>query len=212
MSNLDFIYKRHSVRTFTDEVVKPEDLEAIIQAATYAPSGKNLQNWHFVVIKNKEKIQQIVTIVEEKNAELATYLRDEDKQKAFRAALKYNTAFRGAPMLILVYAGPYPTLADDLLEFSTLDKAQALEYTKPNPGIQNIGAAIQNLQLAAANLGYGTCWMTGPTYADKEISEYLGFTKPGFYLAAMSTLGVPAKTDIKNPPRKAVESVMTIID
>ena len=59
MDQLEFIYKRHSVRNFTDEPVKEADLQAIFKAATYAPSGKNRQNWHFVLVKNKEKSAKV---------------------------------------------------------------------------------------------------------------------------------------------------------
>ena len=44
MEALDFIYKRHSVRKFKEGDVPNEDIRKIINAATYAPSGKNRQN------------------------------------------------------------------------------------------------------------------------------------------------------------------------
>ncbi|WMT80585.1 hypothetical protein TEMA_09060 [Terrisporobacter mayombei] len=46
MSNLDFIYKRKSVRKFKDEMVPKEDIDKILKAATFAPSARNRQNWH----------------------------------------------------------------------------------------------------------------------------------------------------------------------
>ena len=94
MSNLDFIYKRHSVRKFKDEVVPMNDLEEIIKAATHAPSGKNVQNWHFVIVRNKEKINELVKVVENKNLEVATKIVDEEIKRIFAKSLKYHTAFR----------------------------------------------------------------------------------------------------------------------
>lgn len=210
MSKLDFIYKRHSVRKFTDAPVPEEDIRELIKAATYAPSGKNLQNWHFVVITDKNKIDEIARIVENKNAKLAEYLKDEAKVKTFRGSAPYHTVFKGAPVLILVYASPYEMIADLLLEAGVMPREEAQSYGRSNPAIQNISAAMENLLLAAANLDYGTCWMTGPTYAADEISEYIGFSKPGFYLAAMTPLGVPASTGT-NPARKPVDEVLTFI-
>jgi nitroreductase len=67
---MEFIYKRHSVRKFTEEQIPDQTIKELIKAATYAPSGKNQQNWHFVVVTNKEKIAEIARIVERKNAEL----------------------------------------------------------------------------------------------------------------------------------------------
>lgn len=119
--------------------------------------------------------------------------------------------FKGAPVLILVYAGQYETIADMLLSDGVMPREQAQKYAAPNPGIQNIAAALENLLLAAASLGYGTCWMTGPTYAAEEISEYIGFKKAGYYLAAMTPLGVPASDKVSSPPRKSLEEVATFI-
>ena len=104
LDRLEFIYNRHSVRKFKDQDIPMEDIRQIIHAATYAPSGKNSQNWHFVVIRNKEKLHQIAEIIEKKNAELAQQLQDEEKQKSFIKFSRFATFFKNAPVVILVYA------------------------------------------------------------------------------------------------------------
>ena len=210
--SLDFIYKRHSVRQFLDKAVPRGIICEVIKAATYAPSGKNKQNWHFVVVTDKSKIREIANIVERKNTTLSNYLKNENTIKEFKANLGYHTVFKSAPALILVYAGYYETIAEKLIEAGIMPYDEALKYARPNPGIQNIAAAMENLQLAAAALGYGTCWMTGPTYAAEEISEYLSFTKEGYHLVAMTPIGIPLSQKLSSPPRKPLEEVMTIID
>ncbi len=85
-------------------------------------------------------------------------------------------------------------------------------FLKPSPGIQNIGAAMQNLQLAAASMGYGGCWMTGCNYAARQIEDIVGFEKEGYYLACMTPIGVPESATHTSPPRNPIEDVMTIID
>ncbi|MDU4961059.1 MAG: nitroreductase family protein [Sporomusaceae bacterium] len=209
--DLAFLHNRHSVRQFKDEPVPEAVITELIAAATCAPSGKNRQNWHFVVVANKEKIAAIARIVSAKNAELCAQLRDETKLKTLRASAGYHIAFKDAPVLVLVYAGPYETVADMLLADGVMTAAEAQCYARPQPGIQNIAAAMENLLLAAANSGYGGCWMTGPTYAAKEISEYIGFSKAGYDLAAMTPLGVPATAKQSSPPRKPLDEVLTII-
>jgi len=48
---------RRSVRNFQNRALKKEDLTKILNAARYAPSSGNIQNWRFVVVnKNKEKL------------------------------------------------------------------------------------------------------------------------------------------------------------
>ncbi len=115
-------------------------------------------------------------------------------------------------MLVLIYAGPYDTIANTLQADGLMSDEQALAYARSNPGIQNIAAAMENLQLAAIAMGYGTCWMTGPTYAAEEISCYIGFKKEGYYLAALTPLGVPAAEKLTSPPRKPLEEVLTFIE
>lgn len=209
---LDFIYQRHSVRQFKEQPVPKEDIVKMLEAAIHAPSGKNLQNWHFVVISDKAKVAEIAKIVETKNNTLISFMKDEKAIQNQKRMLPYMLAFKNAPALILVYASPYPTIADVLLAEGVMPQADAIEYAKPSPGIQNVGAAMENLLLSAAALGYGTCWMTGPTFAAKEISEYIGFDKPDFYLAAMTPLGIPASEKLSSPPRKPLTEVVTFID
>jgi nitroreductase len=215
MKELDFIYKRHSVRKFKDQPIPQEHLEEIIKAAIAAPSGKNLQNWHFVILTDQNKIKEIAGIVAKKNAALAEYLIDADKIKAHQASARYHTAFKDAPVLVLVYAGPYLSVAEMLLEAGVMPQEKANEYKRVSPGIQNISAAMENLLLAAANLGYGGCWMTGPTYAADEISAYIEFDKivgkKDYFLAALTPLGVAADEKAVSPGRKPLAEILTII-
>lgn len=211
MNTLDFFSKRHSVRKFKDEQVPKEDIEKIIKAATLAPSGKNVQNWHFVVVRNKELIDKMAKAVEDRNLYLSEYA-ETDQDRKFSKMIKYHTVFRNAPTVILVFAGPYPATGLNLIKASGADMDEIHSFLKPSPGIQNIGAAMQNLLLATADLGYGGCWMTGCNYASKQIEEIVGFEKEGYYLACMTPIGIPEAATHTSPPRNPLEEVMTIIE
>lgn len=50
---------RRSVRAYTNEPVCREALETIVTAGYHAPSGRNLQSWHFTVITNPEKLDAL---------------------------------------------------------------------------------------------------------------------------------------------------------
>jgi nitroreductase len=54
MALLPEIEKRASVRSFTEEPVTQEQLDAVLEAGRLAPSAKNRQAWRFVVIENPE--------------------------------------------------------------------------------------------------------------------------------------------------------------
>lgn len=51
-----FIFKRRSVRQFTDKPVERQLLELLIKAGMAAPSAANKQPWDFVVITDREML------------------------------------------------------------------------------------------------------------------------------------------------------------
>jgi nitroreductase len=52
----DAIAKRKSIRKFKEKEVPNKIIKEVIDAARRAPSGHNLQPWHFVVVKKKENL------------------------------------------------------------------------------------------------------------------------------------------------------------
>ena len=55
MTVLEAIRKRYSCRAYQDKAIEQEKLDTILEAARLAPSAKNLQDWRFVVVTDKEK-------------------------------------------------------------------------------------------------------------------------------------------------------------
>ena len=71
---------------------------------------------------------------------------------------------------------------------------------------------MENILLAATQMGYGSCYMTGPTHSKKEIENLIGFEKEGYELMSMISLGVAEDDTPKQPSRKPLEDVVTFID
>lgn len=209
--SLDFIYNRHSIRKFTEQQVPIEDVKKIVEAATYAPSGKNTQNWHFVAIRDSEKIKKISEMIESRHVEIANMAKDEKIKNFFLKFVKYHIAFKNAPTLILAYAGPYPLTELDILRENNASTQEIDEILAIDSRIQNVSAAMENLLLAASEMGYGTCWMTGFGYARKEIEAFIGLDKPGYDLIALTPLGFPQGEPFILP-RKPLDEVLTIIE
>ena len=55
MDVFEAIQERHSIRTYQDKPVPREKLEKILEAARLAPSAKNVEPWHFIVVTDSEK-------------------------------------------------------------------------------------------------------------------------------------------------------------
>jgi nitroreductase len=56
---LNVIYTRRSVRTFTGEPVKKEDLTEILRAGMSAPSAVNVQPWAFVAVTDRDTLDEL---------------------------------------------------------------------------------------------------------------------------------------------------------
>jgi len=79
-SVLNAIYKRRSIREFTEKEISSEQLYEIVKAGIWAPSGLNNQPWRFVIIKDLDVKEQVAQqthyghIVRDANALIAVYL------------------------------------------------------------------------------------------------------------------------------------------
>ncbi len=76
---LDIILARRSIREFTEEQVSDDDLMMVLEAARWAPSGLNNQPWKFIVIKNKDTMDELAKCTH------------------------YSRIIQNAPLLIAVY-------------------------------------------------------------------------------------------------------------
>ena len=84
------ILARRSVRAFKDKQVKKEDLDTILECASYAPSAMNTQNWHFTAISDPAIIEKvnswIVTEIKESGNTILEGILERADGKVFRNA------------------------------------------------------------------------------------------------------------------------------
>ncbi len=214
----EIITKRQSIRKYKEDVVPKEAIVEMLEAASAAPSGKNMQNWHYVVINKKEAINKIKECVYNKNEEISKKMEAIDQEKADRFrkfAKNFTLFFANAPTIVLVFTETYyPSGYNEMALYgeseSKLNKLIAL-----SPGMQSLGASIEHFILKATELGYGTCWLTSANYAADEIEAYLKdsniFEKENYYMAALLSIGVP-EGDPKSPSRRSPEENYTWVE
>ncbi len=148
------IKNRRSIRKYKEQPVEKENLQELLDLAMRAPSGKNRQPWEFVVLQQEPK-QELIDILHNK----ARKLKKEGEDVG--SCLSSVRTMRQAPVLILIY-NPYSDL-----ERSKLDDYEWSVDT------QSIGAAVENLLLAATDMGLGSLWICDVFLAEKEISRWL---------------------------------------
>ena len=56
---MSLVMRRKSVRQYTDEEVSDEDIKKLLTSAMQAPSAFHQLIWEFVVVKNKETLEQL---------------------------------------------------------------------------------------------------------------------------------------------------------
>lgn len=60
MDVMEAIKTRRSIRKFSSKPVEEEKLRLILEAARLSPSSQNSQNWRFIVVRDKEKLQKLM--------------------------------------------------------------------------------------------------------------------------------------------------------
>ena len=60
--NLDYIFRRRSIREFTDQPVTDRQIRHILEAAMAAPSAHNYRPWHFIVIRKRKTLDRIAEL------------------------------------------------------------------------------------------------------------------------------------------------------
>lgn len=60
---MENLFTRRSVRAFKAEALPLDQLQEIVRAGAYAPSGKGMQTWKFTVVTNQEQIQKLAQAI-----------------------------------------------------------------------------------------------------------------------------------------------------
>jgi nitroreductase len=62
MEILEGIITRRSIRKYTDKKISDDQVQMLLKAGMYAPSARNQQPWHFLVINDKGNLNQLSEI------------------------------------------------------------------------------------------------------------------------------------------------------
>lgn len=132
------IRTRRSIRSYEERQIPAQELDLILQAGTYAPSGRSLQSWKFTAIQSPAVLQRI-------NEVLRRALREtkvEPDTHPYVVRLKHRAERDDAEFLFR--APTYVIVSNDRENINApYDSALALG----------------NMMLAAHSLGIGSCWL-----------------------------------------------------
>jgi nitroreductase len=209
MEALETIERRQSIRMFNSNPVPREDIASVISAGIAAPSKGNCQIWEFIGVTGEKKKAMDTMLLKLLKTDLIPSMKLSDsnditpnealkkaerrsshnKQEISRIVspmglsfekfmLEGTFTFFNAPVAILVFV-------DEV-------------FSKDLPQILSVGAAVQNLLLAATDMGLGACWIGGVWRYTKDIRMLLEIPDNKRLLSSVA-LGYP---DLKSPINK----------
>ena len=216
VSALKAIKDRRSIRKFKSEPISEMDLHTILEAGIAAPSSKNRQPWHFTVIRGEAKEE--LTRVMERGLNLEVKAHEPflpDSMKYINGAFTSVNVMREAPVVVLVSneRAPVVVLVSNErgkgIDFT--DNLSVDERVAEICNVQSVAAAIENMLLAAQELGIGSLWICDVFFAYPEISEWLEKKNPGHgMLVAALAFGYGEEAP-RARARKTLHDVATFI-
>lgn len=195
METMQSICNRRSIRKYTDQPVPKETMERIIQAGIQAPSAKNRQPWKFVVAVGDAKNSLL--------DEMEKGIQEQAKGQGILCNSGQYIAGAENTLRIMKQA-PVAVIVLNPQGKSLREKLDAEDRVYEIADIQSIGAAMQNMALAAAEYGLGSLWICDIFFAYERLTQWLD--TQGEMVAAMS-FGYPEESPDARP-RKPVADVI----
>lgn len=157
------ITDRRSIRKYKAVPVPRPVIEEIIKAGTLAPSSKNRQPWRFVIVTGDSKEDMLAAMERGLGREKEDPLLPESSKYLYGAEYTLKI-MRQAPVVVFIINA----LGADIKVPQTAEE-RIFEICNA----QSIGAAIENMTLAATDMGLGSLWICDTFFAHKELCDWL---------------------------------------
>jgi nitroreductase len=178
---IDTLRNRRSIRVFTDRQPSREEVEAILDAAVLAPNHRLTQPWRFYVLGPESRYAFGLALGNRKAKKV------EDSAAADAVRQRVAEEHRALPLMIVV-----SVVEDQNPEIREEDVAATM-------------MSVQNMALAAVELGLGTHLKTGAIMNDPAARIAAGVPE-GERVVAVLNVGEPAVI----PPAKERKSAASL--
>jgi nitroreductase len=188
LDTIEAINQRRSIRKFKNTPLADEIIEKVLHTATQAPSGKNSQPWYFIVVKEDKRPEMIRVMQEGIDKWAAQGIESGSTKWTIRV-------MEQAPVTIFVF---------NTSETNIQKEKNFIQTLHNSVDVQSIGAAIQNLLLAAHHYGLGTLWICDIFFAYHELCAWFG---ENHQMIAAISIGYPNEQPAARP-RKILSQVV----
>jgi len=179
---------RRSVRVYKKGRVTAEQLDTILEAARWAPSGANSQPWEFVVTRDRRKMKRVREIYS-----------NEWKQRKREDPIHYKGLkkdYVGDVSVLVLVCGDVRTKDVYLTTRQPGDREKLFQASVAN--------AVEHMMLAAASMNLGTVWVSVREEVEADLRA-LFRVPPALRLLWVVPIG-HARTWPKAKPRRPVSA------
>ncbi|MBR0464689.1 MAG: nitroreductase [Clostridia bacterium] len=154
MDAFDAILTRRSTRNYKPDPIEDEKLNRILEAGRQAPSGGNNQTNHFLVIRSRVVLDNLIEMVQ------TAFSRMESREDMY-SSLKHSIAASKKGGYVFCYNAPVLIVVANRRDYGN--------------NMADCACAIENMMLAANALDLGSCWINQLKWLneDPEIVRYL---------------------------------------
>jgi nitroreductase len=193
-----------SIRRFRPDPIPDDLLRSVLEAATWAPSGSNSQNWRLVVVRDAERRRQIGEIYRNGfytfyPAERLETETDPSRRRMMTGAIYLAEHLGTEPPVLILFCQPRPSGA------SLNSPSGRCPWTRGS----SVYLAVENLLLAARASGLGGCLTTVHLLYEAETKAVLHIPED-VDTFALVPLGYPR--DRFGPLRRKPVEEVTFLD
>jgi len=193
----DVLAARRTVRDFTGDPVDPAAVTRAVAAAITAPAPHHSTPWRFVVL---ESAAARAALLDDMLAAWISDLRgDGFTEDQIARRVRRGEPLRRAPLLIV------PCLHAEAAHRYPDDRRNAAEREM---FVVAMGAAVQNLLVALAVEGLGSCWVSSTMFCRPVVAATLGLPDGWEPMGAVG-VGHPAAPAPDRPPRDPSDFTIT---
>ena len=198
LGTADVLYARRTVREFTAQPVDPAAVRRAIAAAVTAPAPHHSEPWRFAVVASQ---RARTALLDDMLAAWVTDLRgDGFTPEQIARRVRRGEPLRRAPLIIV------PCLLAEAAHAYPDQRRSAAERAMFTVAV---GAAVQNLLVALAVEGLGSCWVSSALFCQPVAAAALGLP-PGWEPMGAVGVGHPAAAPPPRPPRDPDDYTLTL--
>ncbi len=197
LGTAEVLAARRTVRDFTAAPVRPEAVRRAVAAALTAPAPHHSVPWRFAIV---ESPAAKTALLDDMLAAWTDDLRgDGFTPEQIARRVRRGEPLRRAPLIIV------PCLVTDAAHAYPDDRRAAAERAM---FVVAMGAAVQNLLVALAVEGLGSCWVSSTLFCQDRAAASLRLPAGWLPMGAVG-VGHPAGAPPARPPRDPGQYLLT---